>query len=50
MVSVGLSVRGGLGAARPYFQHVGAERGQGTTVEEGKTEPSGRDEVQITKK
>ena len=39
-----------LGATRPYFQHVGAERGQGTMVEEGKTGPSSRDEVEITKK
>ena len=50
VISAGLSVRGGLGAARPYFQHVGVERGQGTTIEEGKTGPSSRDEVQITQK
>ena len=39
MVSVGLSVRGSLGAARPYLQHVGAERGQGTAVKEAKLDP-----------
>ena len=49
MVLAGLSVRGGLGAARPYLQHVGAERGQGTTVEEGKIGPSSRDEVKSRK-
>ena len=32
MVSAGFSVRGSLGVTRPYLQHVGAERGQGTTV------------------
>ena len=50
MVLAGLLVWGGLGAARPYLQHVGAERGQGATVKEGKFGPSSRDEVQITKK